>query len=207
MAQEHNALKYGSQISRAAARAYGLGDEETGLSRLGETLQLVADLWSRPEWAFLRNEKLWMVNPSQAGVAAEFAQVGIRNPTGSGLVVVVDRLWMRQAISAFVWEWRIAASSAVDATANPNSRDTRNRPAASSNVQTVSIAHSSAARLGFLLGSSGHPNSSESRLYPADIVLSPGFDFYVGPDTVNQAANVTFVGRERRAFPGELERA
>jgi len=204
VAQEHNQLIYGPSISKAAAQAFGGAYSDVGISRLSESLQVVADLWSKPEWAFLRNEFLWWINPSQAAVAAEFAQVGIRNPSGSGMIVVVDRLCALASVST-QYELRIRAQGTIDATATPNARDTR-LPQLASGLRTVSMAHTEPAAtgpLGFLCASFEQHNEI-GVMVPVDFVLSPGFELLVGPSVVNVLANVSFWGRERQAFPGEL---
>ena len=198
MAEEHNALKYSPLISQGAAVVLGVG-----ISRLSESLVVAADLWSKPEWAFPRGELLWSVNPSQAAVVAEFSQVGIRNPVGSGLIIVIDEIEIVGPAVVGAMEERLAASTVVDATGSPSCRDTRRPPTSGANVQTVSFANAAAARLGFLLATHAL-NANLWNRYPVEVVLTPGFDFYVGPSLVNTAISCNFWGRERFAFPGEL---
>ena len=202
MAEEHNAIKYGSIISNAASIAAGGGYGDVGVSRLGETLQPVIDLWRRPEWALLRGERLWAVNPSNVATAAEFTQVGVRNPAGSGLIVVVTDFNTSHAATNQILEMFIGASVAVDSTSTPNARDTR-LPILTG-VRTVSLATSGAARLGSRLATFNDA-AITFNFWTVNVVLSPGFDLYFGPDTVNQAVSVSIRGYERVAFPGELQ--
>lgn len=202
MAEEHNALKYSPELSKGAAQVLGGAYGDVGISRMSESLQVIADLWQQPEWAFPRGEKLWAVNPSQAAVAAEFSTVGIRNPSGSQLIVVVDQVVIFTSPGGS-FSGRIAAQSTVDATATPQVRDSRIGVSSGGRLQTVSIAHVDPAILGFVLWTVRLGNDVCTVL-PFPVVLSPGFDFFVGPTAVNLAANVSFIGRERQAFPGEL---
>lgn len=201
MGFEHNALSYGIALSRAAARAAGMNDGELGLARLGETLTPTMDLWSRPEWALLRGERLWMVNPSIGATVAEFSQVGIRNPVGSGLITVVQGWLLNSAVTGN-FQVRAAASTLVDATSTPNARDSR--VPLLTGIQTVSLATSAAAALGSLYMTIRELSSS-STARELNFVLSPGFDVYIGPDAVNLLINATIWGYERQAFPGELQ--
>ena len=202
MAEEHNALKYGPLISKAASIAAGGGYGEVGISRLSETLTPTIDLWSRPEWALLRGERHWMVRPSNIATVAEFTQVGIRNPTGSRMLVVVQ--WIQVVpVSNEKFSVKYAASSAVDATSTPNSLDTRTSLLAG--ISTVSLANSAAAALGANLASWSRLSGDSGEPLRLDLVLSPGFDVYVGIDVTNRAIEATFRGYERMAFPGELQ--
>lgn len=208
MATEHNALKYGTNLSRAAARAFGLGDEESGLSRLGETLQLTANLWQRPEWAYLRGERIWQVNASQGAVAAELSSIGVSSPTGTRLITVIERFLVDPGAAVTAVTIRTGANIAFDATGNPTSRDSRRQIIGGlSGVQTVSFAHGQAANLGFLLGQLRFPANTADKWVELGIVLTPGFFFAIEHTVVNTALNGTLVGYERQAHPGELERA
>jgi hypothetical protein len=199
MAEEHNALKYGSPISVAAAAAAGGAYGDVGISRLSESLVAVMDLWGRPEW--LRGERRWAVSPSQAGVAAEFAQVGVRNPAGSNILVVIEDFNLWDAGATTLIEARIAASTVVDATSTPQSRDTR--LPFQTGLRTVSLANSAAAILG-ALNQKFEINPATYAYYPIGVVLSPGFDFFIGPEIVFTTIGATLRGYERVAFPGEL---
>jgi len=201
MAEEHNALKYGSPLSTALSILAGGGYADVGVSRLSESLVGLIDLWSVPEAHLLYRQRDWALSPSQSAVAAEFAQVGIRNPAGSNMLVVVEELHVNTSIPG-TFELRMAASTTVDATSTPNARDSR-IPILTS-IRTVSIAHSSAARLGVNMQRYTMLASTPTQ-YRVNLILAPGFDCYVGPDVVNQAVECSFLGYERVTFPGELQ--
>jgi hypothetical protein len=200
---EHNALSYGVALSRAAARASGMSEGELGLARLGETLTPILNLWALPEWALLRGERTWAIAPSIGATVAEFSAVGIRNPADSGLIVVVARIVAFVTTTTISLEGRMRASAVVDATSTPNSLDTR--VPILTGIQCVSLADSNAAKQGSILFAWQQSNLVGQSAIQTDVVLSPGFDFFVGPAATNAAIQCSFFGRERQAFPGELQ--
>ena len=90
MSRLHNALTRGA-ISDALKRAVGDTRSQGGVERYSETLEPVLDLWSRPEWAILRDEILWGGASTQAAVAGELSFVAVINPLGSGMLTVSPR--------------------------------------------------------------------------------------------------------------------
>jgi hypothetical protein len=78
----------------------------------------------RPEWSYLAGERLCFGRWSDAAVAGNYSAVGLRNPVGSGVLVVCE------AIDIFVgatsqWYIGMRSNSTVDA-ANPGfCRDSR----------------------------------------------------------------------------------
>lgn len=208
MANEHNALKYATYITRGVKRLFGVDDHEDGVTRLSESLQLVADVGSRPEYSFPLGENRWSVAITAAAVAAQFSQCGIQNPAGSGMIIVVDDFDVSMAAGNVAIEERVAAiAGAVSASGTPTQTDTRIPGLPNpTGIVAVSAANQNAARRGTLLGSHkpmANPPLTYLR-FPAGIVLVPGFEYWVGLDTVNLAITVTIRGRERRAYPGEI---
>jgi hypothetical protein len=204
MAEEHNQLKYGSPLSKAASVLSGGGYGDVGVSRLSETLYPCIDLWSRPEFARLREERIWIINPSTGAVAAELAAVGVFNPTDSNLIVVVKGFLVDPSAATTAVQVRVAANSTVtfDATSTVNARDTR--IPVQTGCRTGSFAHNSAAVIGALMGQYRYLANSAVDEIELDIVLSPGFFLAVQHTAVNVALNATLRGYERVAFPGEL---
>lgn len=204
MGSVHNELTGRSGfVSRAIRNALQIESGEVGIERVSETLQPNINLWSRPEWAILRGERLWAVAPSQPAVAAEFSQVGIFNPAASGLIVVVDAVMGVANTTATVQEFMLGANVAFTATGTPNSRDSRT--ALLVGIQCGSFAHHAGARIGSgaLIASIGHNNGTYA-YWPLNVVLHPGFFLAGGPSVVNTLAAISFFGSERPAFAGEL---
>jgi len=203
----HNELRRGPW-SKAIKNA--LGDtREGGVERYGETLQPVQDIWSQPEWAFLRDELLWCVNFSQAAVVGEFGAVGVVNPAGSNRLLIVERASYRSAVAAIEVNTGSNTEAAINLTlASVQSlfqRDLRNNPGQGrvvfgSDVATGSIVSPFLER--------GFSSITEMHSFTDSVpfVLPPGFGFVVFGNVVNTQILVNLSGRERAALPGELTR-
>lgn len=192
-------------IARALRNALQIEDPGVALERVSETLQPTFDLWAkhRPEFSLLRGERLFGVAPSQPAVAGEFGQVGIFNPAGSGLIVIVTDLLGCLPGAGVTVEVQLGANVAFTATSTPNSRDSRT--ALLTGVQCGSFANHAAARIGSgaLITAFGQAVVGYLNL-PINVVLHPGFFLAVGPNIVNTSIGCSFVGYERPAFAGEL---
>lgn len=196
-------------LGKALKNALGVNDAESVIERFSETLQPTINLFERPEWSILRGELLWVVTPAQPAVAAEFAQVGIRNPTGSGKLVVLERMHLAQAagLGGNQLEVRGRAQGAVTSSGAVSNRDLRHTKTASfqDGLTTLGITNSAAARVGtqlhgFVIG----VNREWGGSYELNIILPPGFEVFAGIPTVNLTISMCFIGRERAAFPEEL---
>lgn len=206
MGSIHNELRRAGAIGNGLKLALGADDSEGALERFGETMQPIINLWDRnqPEWALLRRERLWAVVPSNTPTAAEFCSVGIRNPTGSGKIVVVEACEPYTSPDGSQQiEVRTRAQGASDATGAVSSRDTRlpNQTL----LSTLGLADSNAARQGSNLFSFWVPAGTTPRYKPLNVVLAPGWELWVGAAIVNIGIWCNFWGRERTAFSAELE--
>lgn len=196
-------------LGKALKNALGVNDAESVIERFSETLQPTINLFERPEWSILRGELLWVVTPSQPAVAAEFQQVGIRNPTGSGKLVVLERVFNALYLGAAQRQLQVRgrAQGAVLASGAVTNRDLRHTKTASfqDGLTTLGLTNSAAAAVGtqlhgFTTGTNGEWNGP----YELNIVIPPGFEVFIGSTTVNLPTSFCFVGRERAAFPEEL---
>lgn len=104
MGQEHNAIVQYPGLLRGYVQAVGLDETADGVTRLGETLTPVIDLFNgRREWALQRGEQWYSKREFQAaGGAGTFTSMGIGNPTGSGIVVVVEKFHCQPAAATQV---------------------------------------------------------------------------------------------------------
>lgn len=201
MGSIHNELTGRSGfISRAIRNALQVENAEVGVERLSETLNPIMDLWSRPEWNLLRGERIWTASPSTAGIAGEQAVLGVRNPAGSNLIVVVEDVYVTGAL---VFELRAAPTGAYvpDGISTANARDSR--VAQLTGISTQSMASSDVAPPGVVRYFQATTNAN-GIFYRIEFVLTPGFDFYVVSLNANQGMVATIRGRERPAFAGEL---
>lgn len=206
---EHNGLKYGVPITRAGGLAAGVNEHDDSITRLSESLVSVLDLWSLPEFYFLRDERRWSVTPSQSGVAGELARVGIFNPIGSGFLVVVETVELLPL--AAVANFREAAGITApflpfDATGNPSPTDSRveNFPLNTALV-TGTFSDSRVGTIGSLFGFHQTAANGDSKQTPVNIVLTPGTFWCIEQVIVNTGIQMTIRGRERKAFKGEIE--
>lgn len=202
---EHNALKYATDLIRGIKRILGLDDHEDGTTRVSETLYPMVDVFRRPDHAYPRAERRWGGDFSQGAVLAELANVGISNPTGSNVLIVVEDFLVDAGGAAQSVQTRIGANITFDGTGTPNPRDSRIPIVGGvTAVRTQSFVHSDAAAIGFLLGQYRFPASNATAVIPINVVLHPGFFFAIENTTQNLALNATINGYERVAYPGEL---
>lgn len=205
----HNAIKYGTSLLRGYSRATGLGEDEEGTVRLGETLTPVLDFWSQPEWAFSRGEIPGVTRVVKNAVAGEFGIIGLLVPAASRRRIVVVELVKIASIVAgtcFLEVCTEAQINALTAAAQTvgSTRDTRaGFDTASQTISGSAVAQTAGGRqLDVALSTAGGPGG----LYDAAVpfVLSPGFALAAVGRAANEQIIVTFRYREREAFPGEL---
>lgn len=205
MAEEHNAIKYGVTLSSAAANAAGGGYGDVGVSRLSETLTPVMDLWSKPEWAHLRQERLYARALLIGAVAARNSSVELVNPAGSSVIAVLEQI---QAIST-VLDVELSLDTGAAIAANPvvtrgvplDGRQTLVTPGPTSRCTLTTGDLAAGVAAGLLQYRFGN---LDLITYPA--ILVPGSKLFVIQATQNQAFRLNLTWRERNAFPGELTR-
>ena len=208
MAHVHNALHHFTALQAAYRAALGEDDASfNGIERAGETLTPIFDLWSRPDWAVLRDEVLWSALHNQAAVVGELSFVGIRNPAASGLLVVVTMIRARGSAGGILRVIHgVISATGVDGSEQLVPRDTRLNLAGVS--RAVKIHGADAAMIGndafeeiFMdRGSAGTATED----VPQSVILSPGFEVRYYHQTANTALVLTAQGYLRPAQPGEL---
>lgn len=206
MPRIHNQL-YRGAFSAALKNAVGDQKGEGGLERYGETLTPVVDLWSLPEWAFLRGERRVGGGFVQAaGGATTLAAIAVVNPANSNFLVTFEVVRAQvPALAACTLALHTAAAieAALTTVIIANNIDTRfgnvNDPVAK--VRSGGPVGSLGVFLSRVTFPAGLPDEFPEAV---GIVLSPGFGLVV--QNTDDAAEVraNFVWRERAAFPGEL---
>jgi hypothetical protein len=205
----HNAIKYSSPLLRAYSRVVGLGEDEEGTVRLGETLTPVLDIWSLPEWAFNRGELIGVTRVTKAAVAGEFSIIGILCPSAARRrLVVVEKAGVVSTVAGgcileLCTEAQLNALTAAAQTVG-SSRD--RRAGADSATQTISgsaVAQTTGGRVidAALSTTGGTAGPFEFGL---PVILPPGFALAIVGRAANELIIATFAYREREAFPGEL---
>lgn len=151
----------------------------------------------RPEWAFLGGELLQYGSLAAAAVAGELNFIRIRNPSGSGVIVVVEAIAPApgtQQRTLLVTEGSEAASVTVS---GPWNRDLRLNTT-TSRIGAVELASGSAAAVAgqvvWEFPSAGIALSFDT---PCPIVIDEGRHVEVWGQTPNSSLRVSFRWRER----------
>jgi hypothetical protein len=145
---------------------------------------------------FLRQEKLLASYRGQGGVAAEFTRFRVRNPVGSGVVLVIESISVISASAA-----RYGSTFAIADETNLfrlNQRDMRWG-------QTSTCIFSSGTNAAAITDTVfGIINTSDASTRVVNAVIPPGAAFYVMAETVNTVATLNVMARERSITNDEL---
>jgi hypothetical protein len=210
MAELFNAIKYAPEIARATRTFMGM-EGEHGIIGVDEQAHINCDIWDvylHPDIAYLRGEKLCGARRVSAAVAGEVSAVAIVNPTGSGVLMVVDRAHAigsaaMRVDAATASETTIAATLTVSA--QGASLDTRNGAGAGARFQGVIYSGSDPASFGSIVEEI-LVSTTEALDFKTCVptVLEPATGLVFLGVTVNTAVTVSVRWRERRLQPGEL---
>ena len=180
-----------SSLGRALKTA--LGAMDGALERFGETLTPTIDLWARPEWALLRDEELFGTLAAQAaGGVGTFAKVGVFNPAGSNLLVVVLRHSLSLDVAARVELFPIATP--LGNTGTVQMLDRRRRLSHGAVVHFEASAAAGADQLAEV-----NVGQLLTQTYDIPIVLPPGQGFMWRNEDDNANLIASFVGYQRHA--------
>jgi hypothetical protein len=199
MAEEHNALKYGPQLSKAASVVLGGGYGDVGLSRLSESLVVVADLWSQPEWALPRSEILFARFVDVPAVVARFASIELVNPIASRTLAVVT--YIQSVAGAF----QASIDNGTAIAANPVTE-----AGVALDGRWPQLGETS--RLSVVSGDLAAGVVTPQWQWAAGLrdptptwILDPGRKLFLVCTGVTTAISANIVWRERFPFPGELQ--
>lgn len=161
------------------------------------TISLEVD---RPEWKFLGGEMICSGWGAKAAAAGEYGNVVLENPTGSGALVVLERIGISIATAGQVEAFPLY-SSAVSALAAVSTRfaaDLRWANPSGSFFKT-SVAMIRQGNLSPISGGFAYfyPLANTTSLFDLGFVLSPGTAVSIRAATVNIAMRVWFRWRER----------
>jgi len=200
MAEEHNALKYGPSISKGASTVLGGAYGDVGISRLSESLVVVADLWSMPEWELPRGDIRFSRAVVSAAVALRFSSIELVNPTGSDKMAVVEDV---AAFSGVTCSMQVDSGAALGTTATTrgvanDTRFTQLGAVSTCTVVTGDLAASTNLPQKFLF-------SSAIQRRQLKFTIAPGRKLFLIADTANSFVAADLEWRERSPFPGELQ--
>lgn len=157
----------------------------------------------RPEWYALMGGRLCTGQAvSAAGGAGNRTQVGIVNPTSSGVIMIIEEIRAASSTAVFGFVVRGGATlTTVSGTVGVRDRRIAQTPAA-----TI-VSKNNAAVTGGLL-TIFYPDFSAAAIYAGRLetpwILGPGNNIAVDPGSDNQDLQCTFIWRERAANPAEL---
>jgi hypothetical protein len=202
----HNQLSHSAELQNGIAIAVGLPSTQDGVIRLGETLDPTIDVWSQPEWAYLRGERLGAGRGFAAAVAAEFSIVALGNAAGSGNIVVVDKV-SAEPSGNLVLSLEVVADSIIAATLSAaaffgSGRDRRFGSTAGRTF--LRSGTDPGSTFGVQLEHQVGATTLFANFTCPPIVLKPGDDLIVIGQSVNLSLDVNFSWRERKAWSGEL---
>lgn len=199
----HNGLTHAVQLQAAYAAALGqkADAEFSGIERAGETLTPVIDLWSSLEWRYLRRENTLQQSLTvAAGGAGVRSRLGILNPIGSGLLVMVDQVQNRgTTIEA---DLNMGTAFTVDSSTLMRPVDSRFHTATAASGRTVLTTRAGA--IGGTTTAMGAVRLTQGEIVPLGFVLRPGFALSFDPTVDNVSISLVLRVRERVALPGEL---
>lgn len=207
----HNELRRG-QLSKAVTRALGMQVGSVGLERLSESLTVVMDLWSRPEFAYLRKEDRFLSGQQSGTNVGTISYCQLRVPVNSNILCIVDRLILQDPTGAGPVEFGL---STPNASGTPGCvMDSRRNRGLGVGTGAVSVALASARTdltgdgVAFgLVPCRVRFNASQLTLDLDNLgfVLAAGEALTVRHTAANNVVGVNFFWRERTALPGELD--
>lgn len=206
----HNQLNRGNW-SEALKRSLGATKSEGGIERYGETLTPVINLWSLPEWAFLRAEYLFASSLVRAADAANMSVVGVMLPVASKNVLIIDSVSGRNStatgnlILSMVDRATIAALGGFALANPPFLRDQRAHPTVGSQAAPVeTFTALSGVTVNGTMENLAFPTTDDRDFRAPPLIVRPGGAAFVQGAAINQQIVVEFVGRVRPAQLGEL---
>jgi hypothetical protein len=156
----------------------------------------------RPEWKFLAGENLAAGSRTDAAVAGQTSHVGLQNPAGSGVLVIVEKLIL---IGASGNEMRVCMQQGTqaDATGYGVKLDTRGWPSATAWTPVATLFdYTNATAIG-TIATVQRIGPELQRIAEYPMILKPGTRCVVRQSAVNLACQVSFVWRERVLSPSE----
>lgn len=202
MAEEHNAIKYGTALSKAISTAVGGGYGDVGVSRVSETLGPQIDPWARPEWELLRGEILYSRYLFVGAVAARISGIQMLAAPASTKLCVVRRI--KRISGAFFLGLDTASTfSGLNPVVNRGVPCDRRFPQIGEVSQTQLISGDFATTVAAAF--------QQDLLAAANIqcdtpwILPPAATLFMLGNVVNAAMEVQIFFSERTPFPGELQ--
>jgi hypothetical protein len=170
---------------------------------IGHEIVLESD---RPEWLVLQGGFPWAMRQVVAAAVGNFSHAGIRNPTGSGLLVVVTNIEISNSGGVSQqYNLKTRPQAAINSTSTSFFRDSRRGFGGGcpvlvlgDNTGVSSLGNGPLEQISVLAG------QGTDFFVSAPYILSPGFELLVVPSAVNQLIDASFAGYARQVSPEEL---
>lgn len=161
----------------------------------------------RPEWHHVFRSILWAGRQNLAADATHFGVIGIRNPTGSGLLVVVTfAVISNTGPIAYIPQVRTRGQAVGDGTSTTFFRDSRRGFGGGCPVLLVfnNSTYVAAPGSGPIELVDLQAANNEGVVGSTPYILAPGTDFLITTPAVNQALDCSFAGYARVFRPEEI---
>jgi len=155
----------------------------------------------RPEWQFLKNEKLMSAVFAVTGVVAQNSAVRLRNPAGSGVVATIEHIILSGNMALELFYERNTIQAALATVLPTVARDTRFPQLNASSL--LSSQGNNIASSGEAWWSARAP-AEAAVVTDIAMVVTPGHQIQLNTVTSNVSIRGTITWRERRL--DELER-
>jgi hypothetical protein len=185
----------------------GLQEQEGVRTVAPEMMPVMIAEGERPEHSFLKAEKKAWGGTTSPAVAAQFSLIQLLNPTGSNLIVTVEKASVGLAAAGQVRAGILFPRGTVltNDQGNVGARDTRwLDPASISGKVAVKILTDSTAAPSIYAGGPTYRIPAGQMLeLGKDVILLPGYSYLLQHTTVNVAMDGAFEWRERAVLPEE----
>lgn len=167
----------------------------------------------RPEWSFLKGERLASGTGAIGGAVATRATVRLLNPAGSGMLVVLEEVWVQGEETSFfvTLRWNPTTVTGEAVSAGTRVLDGRwgadTQPAASVRTNNTlsdgGTGGTNFARIPLISNVAAGGNGSTQFAARLSVVLGPGDSIMTVPGADDVNNTTTFLWRERTVPPVE----
>lgn len=180
------------RLGRVLAKVFGVeGSAGQVIDGVSPVLALEQEQL-HPEWAFHAGSKLMAGVGTDTAVAAQFSNVGLRNPPNSGVIMAVHYVHLEAGGSVNV-VLGFGDSSEYDGDSPAGSADSRGTNSANRIALRTNAATPSSRNLILV----GIPAATTTVTVPVRIVVAPGAILWAACQTVNIRLNASFQWVER----------
>lgn len=170
----------------------------------------VASLYDETQGEFhlARGEVAWQGSAVTAAGAGVYSKVGIWNPPGSGHLVIIESAKSVTSAASLVYGFLAPQAISAGGAWYPIRADTRSIYQGAVNAIAAPAAQGAsyvdgALSTGVLVAQAGAANTP-TKLLTQDLILKPGWLFFVQSVTLNLDLRVSFSGYDRPAEPVDL---